>query len=306
MRDLFDSYLECVWLFVHEFETCLNLNNRYWVSLSLLLSVMRRGCTTRRATVFIDGVCLSNCPENVPKSHALWWFLLLRAFNYVSSRFFILAPYYQCSGGSGLLRFPTLFVCNRIQHWTAGSRDYWSPGAVSYVQCLLERMLAGYPRFPERHFASLCPSVQMWVLRLKFQWHKRHRLSVQDSCSTASPNSAEHFSSRIVAYRSMAEESQQLLFETDSEPGLQATPRPEELQHTLFSWTRQNIVDSQVFARTAECSHSVWLALCYICEDQCHVEINRNIMLHLDMQAPCRQTWCLCACPYVLCLFVCV
>lgn len=155
-------------------------------------------------------------------------------------------------------------------------------------------------------FASLCPSVQMWVLRLKFQWHKRHRLSVQDSCSTASPNSAEHFSSRIVAYRSMAEESQQLLFETDSEPGLQATPRPEELQHTLFSWTRQNIIDSQVLARTAECSHSVWLALCYICEDQCHVEINRNIMLHLDMQAPCRQTWCLCACPYVLCLFVCV
>ena len=142
-----------------------------------------------------------------------------------------------------------------------------------------ERMLAGYPRFPERHFKHPCAlpcALQMWVLRLKFQWHKRHRLSVQDSCSTASPNSAEHFSSRIVAYRSMAEESQQLLFETDSEPGLQATPRPEELQHTLFSWTRQNIIDSQVLARTAECSHSFWLALFYICEDQCHVKINRN------------------------------
>ena len=64
----------------------------------------------------------------------------------------------------------------------------------------LEGMLAGYPWFPELHFASLCPSVQMWVLRLKFQWQKRHRLLAKDSCRTAPPNSAEHFSLRIVAW----------------------------------------------------------------------------------------------------------
>ena len=151
MRDLSHSYLECVWLFVHEFEACLNLKKRYWISLSLPPSLPRslplcdqaKLHNARASGIHRWGVPVKlpwmpwECPANHMPFHDLCCCVQFLMFHCVSLLHIVNAVV--------LSDFPpSLFAIGD----STGQQEAGTTGLQAqfwYVQCHLMCMLACYP-----------------------------------------------------------------------------------------------------------------------------------------------------------------